>query len=148
MPTSHCVSNLRSPTCHKSENVAEAETDVLPDMALLDAKIAETEAAMKAAEATTEKRRLKVKREDLMRLRRVEQIYVWYFSVLCTCICMMQSTEHCSPSTLQLGTCPIEASVGHRFGILSGSTTNIRQFSKFPAWSIFTSVSSSHYFQF
>jgi len=74
-------SNLWSPTCHQNEDVVEAESDVLPDMALLDAKIAETEAAMKAADATVEKRRLKVKREDLMRLRRVEQIYVWFFSV-------------------------------------------------------------------
>jgi hypothetical protein len=54
----------------------EAETDILPDMALLDAKIAETETAMKAADGAAEKRKLKVKREDLMRLRRVEQIYV------------------------------------------------------------------------
>jgi hypothetical protein len=107
-------------------------------MALLDAKIAETEAAMKAAEATAEKRRLKVKREDLMRLRRVEQIYVWFFSVLCACICLTESTERCSPSALQLGTCPIEASAGYRFCVLSGSTTNIRQFSKFSARSIFT----------
>lgn len=47
-------------------------------MALLDAKIAETEAAMKAADVSTERRRLKIKREDLMRLRRVEQIYVCF----------------------------------------------------------------------
>ena len=45
-------------------------------MALLDAKIAEVEAAIKTADGAVEKRRLKIKREDLMRLRRVEQIYV------------------------------------------------------------------------
>jgi len=45
-------------------------------MALLDAKITEIDAAIKAADTPAEKRRLKVKREDLMRLRRVEQIYV------------------------------------------------------------------------
>lgn len=45
-------------------------------MALLDAKIAEVEAAIKTADNAVEKRRLKIKREDLMRLRRVEQIYV------------------------------------------------------------------------
>ena len=45
-------------------------------MALLDAKIAEVEAAIKTADSAIEKRRLKIKREDLMRLRRVEQIYV------------------------------------------------------------------------
>jgi len=106
-------------------------------MALLDAKIAETETAMKAADAAAEKRKLKVKREDLMRLRRVEQIYVW-FSVLCACICLTGSTERCSPSALQLGTCSLEASAGHRFCVLSGSTANIRQLSKFSARSIFT----------
>lgn len=45
-------------------------------MALLDTKIAEVEAAIKTADSAVEKRRLKIKREDLMRLRRVEQIYV------------------------------------------------------------------------
>jgi hypothetical protein len=45
-------------------------------MALLDTKIAEVEAAIKTADNPVEKRRLKIKREDLMRLRRVEQIYV------------------------------------------------------------------------
>ena len=93
-------SNLWLPTCHQNENVVEAETDVLPDMALLDAKIAETEAAMKAAGGTAEKRRLKIKREDLMRLRRVEQIYVCFF-----CVCMQLSNRvnralfsQCSPT--------------------------------------------------
>jgi len=51
-------------------------------MVLLDAKIAETEAAMKAADSNAEKRRLKLKREDLMRLRRVEQIYSAVLPVL------------------------------------------------------------------
>ena len=50
-------------------------------MALLDAKIAETEAAMKATDVAAEKRRLKFKRGDLMRLRRVEQIYVCFYPV-------------------------------------------------------------------
>jgi hypothetical protein len=45
-------------------------------MALLDTKIAEVETAIKTADNPVEKRRLKIKREDLMRLRRVEQIYV------------------------------------------------------------------------
>ncbi|KAI0306907.1 N1221-domain-containing protein [Multifurca ochricompacta] len=65
-----------------SESAVETENDVLPDVALLDAKIAETEAAMKAADATVEKRRLKIKREDLMRLRRVEQVYSAVLPVL------------------------------------------------------------------
>ena len=45
-------------------------------MALLDTKIVEVEAAIKTAVNAVERRRLKIKREDLMRLRRVEQIYV------------------------------------------------------------------------
>ncbi|KAH9981843.1 hypothetical protein BJV74DRAFT_853259 [Russula compacta] len=65
-----------------NEGVVEAETDVLPDVALLDAKIAETETAMKSVDTTAEKRRLKVKREDLMRLRRVEHIYTAVLPVL------------------------------------------------------------------
>jgi hypothetical protein len=69
-------------------------------MALLDAKIAETEAAMKAANVTAEKRRLKIKREDLMRLRRVEQIYVCFCPVLRVCIYLMGSTECCSSGAL------------------------------------------------
>ena len=69
-------------------------------MALLDAKIAETEAAMKAADSTAEKRRLKIKREDLMRLRRVEQIYVCFCSVLRLSIYLMESTECCSSCAL------------------------------------------------
>ena len=49
-------------------------------MALLDAKIAETEAAIQNAESTAESRQLKQRREDLMRLKRVEQIYVGFLS--------------------------------------------------------------------
>ena len=40
---------------------------------------------MKAADTTAEKRRLKIKREDLMRLRRIEQIYVCSQCILCVC---------------------------------------------------------------
>lgn len=46
------------------------------DVALLDAKIAEAVAAMAKAETSGEKRRAKERKEDLMRLKRVEQIYV------------------------------------------------------------------------
>ncbi|KAF8270983.1 N1221-domain-containing protein [Lactarius quietus] len=69
------VSEALSKVKLSNESVVEAETDVLPDMALLDTKIAEVEAAIKTADSAVEKRRLKTKREDLMRLRRVEQIY-------------------------------------------------------------------------
>jgi hypothetical protein len=53
----------------------------LGDVAILDAKIAEATAAMVKAERTSEKRKAKERREDLMRLKRVEQIYV----SICSC---------------------------------------------------------------
>jgi hypothetical protein len=123
-PASHCAPSYDR--CrHQDEGIVEAETDALPDMALLDAKIAETEAAMKAADVPAEKRRLKIKREDLMRLRRVEQIYVCFCPALRVCTCLMRSTERCSSSALQLGACLIEASPSHCIRIISGSAADI-----------------------
>ena len=107
-------------------------------MALLDAKIAETEAAMKATDVTTEKRRLKIKRGDLMRLRRVEQIYVCFYPVFRARACLMRPTEYCPSSALKLGTCSIEASPGHCVRVIPRSAADIRQFSKLSAWSIFS----------
>lgn len=51
-------------------------TEVLPDVALLDAKIAEATIALEEAQSTSEKRKLKERKEDLLRLKRVETIYV------------------------------------------------------------------------
>lgn len=45
-------------------------------MAILDAKIAEAEKAIAEGETTAEKRRAMDRKEDLMRLKRIEQIYV------------------------------------------------------------------------
>lgn len=42
----------------------------------MDAKIAEAIIALKEAESSGDKRRAKERKEDLMRLKRVEQIYV------------------------------------------------------------------------
>ena len=42
----------------------------------MDAKIAEAEAALRKADSNSERRRAKERKEDLMRLKRVEQIYV------------------------------------------------------------------------
>ncbi|KAF9076476.1 hypothetical protein BDP27DRAFT_1442530 [Rhodocollybia butyracea] len=50
-------------------------TESLPDLALLDAKITEATSALKNAETASEKRKWKERKEDLMRLKRVEQIY-------------------------------------------------------------------------
>lgn len=57
-------------------------SETLPDIAQLDAKIAEAEEAMAKAETAAEKRKAKERREDLMRLKRVEQIYVRSISSL------------------------------------------------------------------
>jgi hypothetical protein len=48
----------------------------LPDVALLDAKIAEVTLTMNDAQTNASRRKAKERKEDLMRLRRVEQIYV------------------------------------------------------------------------
>ncbi|KAF7313579.1 hypothetical protein HMN09_00514200 [Mycena chlorophos] len=58
-------------TASKDPDVAEP----LPDLALLDAKIAEASKAYEEGQSLAEKRRAKERREDLMRLKRVEQIY-------------------------------------------------------------------------
>ena len=46
---------------------------------MLDAKIAEAETELAKADTAAEKQRLKTRKEDLMRLKRVEQIYVSAF---------------------------------------------------------------------
>lgn len=57
-------------------------TEPLPDIALLDEKIAEATAVLKEAETSGEKRKAKERKEDLMRLKRVEQIYSAVLPVL------------------------------------------------------------------
>ncbi|TBU49406.1 N1221-domain-containing protein [Dichomitus squalens] len=54
----------------------------LPDVAILDAKIAEAEKAIAEGETVAEKRRAMERKEDLMRLKRVEQIYSAVLPVL------------------------------------------------------------------
>lgn len=107
-------------------------------MVLLDAKIAETEAAMKVTDVTAEKRRLKIKRGDLMRLRRVEQIYVCFYPVFRVRACLTRSTECCSSGALKLGTCSVKASPGHCVCVIPRSAADICQFSKLSAWGIFS----------
>ncbi|KAG7097243.1 hypothetical protein E1B28_004613 [Marasmius oreades] len=61
----------------------DAETaEPLPDLALLDAKLAEAEVALAKAETSAEKRKARERREDLMRLKRVEQTYSAVLPVL------------------------------------------------------------------
>ncbi|KIJ70335.1 hypothetical protein HYDPIDRAFT_105043 [Hydnomerulius pinastri MD-312] len=63
-----------------SEDPETAES--LPDIALLDAKIAEAEAALAEAPSGTQERKARERKEDLMRLKRVELIYSSVLPVL------------------------------------------------------------------
>ncbi|KAA1466295.1 hypothetical protein DENSPDRAFT_831103 [Dentipellis sp. KUC8613] len=65
-----------------NEADSDADSDVLPDIAVLDAKIAEAEAALKSTPPGSERRQWKVRKEDLVRLKRVEQIYSAVLPVL------------------------------------------------------------------
>ena len=56
----------------QDEDVAEK----LPDVALLDVQLAEAKRAIAEGETAAEKRRAVERHEDLLRLKRVEQIYV------------------------------------------------------------------------
>ncbi|KAL4241945.1 N1221 and DUF3402 domain-containing protein [Abortiporus biennis] len=78
MPGSEKVEEVQAiPTDEESE-----AAEFLPDVALLESKIVEAEAAIARAETTAEKRKAKERKEDLMRLRRVEQIYSAVLPVL------------------------------------------------------------------
>ncbi|KAI0053040.1 hypothetical protein FA95DRAFT_1552928 [Auriscalpium vulgare] len=57
------------------EGEDEPDGDALPDVAFLEAKIAEIDTRLKTVESNAERRQLRIRREDLMRLRRVEHIY-------------------------------------------------------------------------
>lgn len=60
----------------------EESAEPLPDVALLDRRITEAEAALAKAQSPAEKRKAKELKEDLMRLKRVEQIYSSVLPVL------------------------------------------------------------------
>lgn len=64
-----------SSTANAFEGQDPETAEPLPDLALLDQKIAEAIAAMKD-ESGGDKRKAKQRKEDLMRLKRIEQIYV------------------------------------------------------------------------
>lgn len=95
-------------------------SDTLPDIAQLDAKIAEAEEAMAKAETTAEKRKAKERKEDLMRLKRVEQIYVRQAIFLARGIAPLIRIlpELCPTGALWLGPRFVEVTPGYgnRFG--------------------------------
>lgn len=63
---------IRSSTYVEDEESGEP----LPDLKLLDEKIDQAIVAIAKAETTSEKRKAIARKEDLLRLKRVEQIYV------------------------------------------------------------------------
>ena len=86
----------------------------MPDVAILDAKIAEAEKAIAEGETTGEKRRAMERREDLMRLKRVEQIYVrTYHPLHLSDPYLTIATERCSASSVRMGACFAQASAGN-----------------------------------
>jgi hypothetical protein len=86
----------------------------LPDVALLDGKIADATSSIEKAESTSDKRNAKERKEDLMRLKRVEQIYV---------STQKKSAQHdlnrfierCPTRSGQLGSCVAEAFASYCF---------------------------------
>lgn len=89
----------------------------------MDAKIAEALAAIKAAETSAEKRRAKERKEDLMRLKRVEQIYVRFLYIPIWNIQQPDSlidVECYITSSVRMGTCSAETVVGDSFSQFAG----------------------------
>ncbi|TFK92199.1 N1221-domain-containing protein [Polyporus arcularius HHB13444] len=92
----------------------------LPDVALLDAKIAEAERAIAEGETTGEKRRAMERREDLMRLKRVEQIYSAVLPVLSGWVLVLLKLLLATASTVNNGMPPpAGAGVGFPPGVAS-----------------------------
>ena len=62
----------------RQTNIAQdpENAELLPDVELLERKITEATKAMEDAESIGDKRKAAELKEDLMRLKRVEQIYV------------------------------------------------------------------------
>jgi hypothetical protein len=83
-------------------------------VALLDAKIAEATTAIPKAQTTSEKRKAEERREDLMRLKRVEQIYVSVCTnTRCFILKVFLSIE-CRPTGIdKLGSCFVEIAFGN-----------------------------------
>ncbi|KAF9057415.1 hypothetical protein BJ165DRAFT_1334998 [Panaeolus papilionaceus] len=71
--------DFRSSTFNSDES---ENGEPLPDLALLDQKIEEAIEAIKKAQTPNEKRKAQERKEDLMRLKRVEQIYSSVLPVL------------------------------------------------------------------
>jgi hypothetical protein len=113
----------------------DAETsEPLPDIALLDAKITEADEALKKAETSSEKRRAKERRDDLLTLKRVEQIYVCSTTPRLLSTFVDYPLELSSSCDVQLYSCPSQTSTGYRFCQLKYATSAIVHVFGLPAW--------------
>jgi hypothetical protein len=104
---------------------------------LLDAKIAEATVAMTEAETTLEKRKAKEKREDLMRLKRVEQIYVSISNYEISSL-ISPRPECRTTRSVGLGAGVVEATASNRIGRQCASASPVLNFICFSSWSCFT----------
>lgn len=104
------------------------------DVALLDAKIAEAAAAMANAKTNSERRQARERKEDLMRLKRVEQIYVYTIVECCLSQLTWLSTECCPSCSLRLGTGAIEAASGNSLSGYKYATPSNINILGVPTW--------------
>lgn len=100
-----------APSPRADENV------VLPDVSALNDAIAQAEARIKAAEISgdhAEKRKAKERREDLMRLKRVEIIYVRCSLAPCSLKSLMRFSGVCPSNTSRMGPRTAQVTFGYR----------------------------------
>ncbi|KAI0776115.1 N1221-domain-containing protein [Trametes elegans] len=98
-----------------SPSLEDEAGERLPDVALLDAKIAEAEKAMDEGETATDRRRAQERREDLMRLKRVEQIYSAVLPVLPGWVLVLLKLLLATVSTVNGGGIPPHTAAGPGF---------------------------------
>lgn len=95
---------------------------------MLDAKVAEAEAELAKADTAAEKRRLQTRKEDLMRLKRIEQIYVSAFVTFARSFeGAYRHLERSATGTARLGTRLVEVALGDRVSSYGRASTERRR---------------------
>ncbi|KAI0774182.1 N1221-domain-containing protein [Fomes fomentarius] len=117
LPGSERPSEPKIPSVSPTQD--EEGGEKLPDVAILDAKIAEAEKAIAEGETTGEKRRAMEHREDLVRLKRVEQIYSAVLPVLSGWVLVLLKLLLATVSTANGGAPPQTAAAGFPPGVVS-----------------------------
>lgn len=113
----------------------------LPDVLLLDNKIAEAEAAIKNADAIgdrTERRKAKERKEDFLRLKRVEQIYVGFSQISRVTKLIKSFPERSPTSVTKLGSSNSQVIVSNCVRQQQQSTPAVSNVRWIPAWSFDT----------